>query len=1372
MLVDALADQSRSNSVLCSGRIAWLTPPISLENKAVELIYRSLYGLEMTLLNTVAQHDVSQLSERRRFGAATQNIHPPEDSMPSTSRRVRRSVWFGFGVVLLLLGLGPATPSARQAPSPPGVFFVSGRNVNTVGPSAAAVVPGTVAEFGDPLFKQQNEVDCDVSPNDSRLVFCANNDYRGIEAFDDSWIGVTMSDDGGLTWKSRLHPGFPATKGTGVGAADPVVATVPGLGLVGFITISRTDDRGTLRLGRWLERNKENGDRYTHLDTVVIGSGTPGRFADKPAMVAVLTSAGLAGGLTTVGDRTVPNGVIHFGYALFPGNTNNSSSEIYHLMSTDYGRTWSNPKKLSESIGINQGIDFAVGGATVVATWRRVKDNNEPDTIMFARSTDGGKTWSKASVLSLGTFFDQDSSDLQFRTRSMPSIVYDGTAFHTFWSARRFAANADDARIVVSSSTTDGAAWLPPTVVDNHIGRGHQLMPTAAVAGGRVQVNWIDSRNNLPGSFGATLADIVYDGSTSESGKKVYRHSVDVFAAQAPSGASLGFGGSQQVSRYRTGIATLPGPPESTAKGQLEYNFVNARMFKQGAWPFHGDYHAVAGQRYRPDPSTPGAWVANTRPSDSHAVFYSAFTDNRDVRGYVWASPANSTFTPAGVVVAQGESGSEVYASCDPNPTTPTDAWDPGNSPRSRDQNVYAAATLPGLLVESPSGSKPTGTLGRAYVVTVYNLTDTATNYRLSIANQPAEGSASWERCAEGACAGDSIVSTIDSTVTRRSSISRTVYVVSTQPRPRIVVNVVEQAPLAGPTAQTGSVILNADPNAPAIEQPDGNLAAITDYELYQPAILTRQVISYSTSLLNPDVVPVWNTGTPEAPRIDYPRIDYPRIDYPRIDYPRIDYPSPENPRIDYPRIDYPRIDYQSVENPRIDYSALSGDVTEITWPVTTATANPLTAANTTTAMTAMVFVNGPLPAGAGAQLLVTVPYTTAAANSCVAGDPSTLVDNQVIVNYKVENLATLAATPDGVPDVVNPDPWQPSFPVKPGQTVWVTLRLRGVTAEAGEQLARRTGLWVRAQPDTAADNGLDEARDGVVDVTAPVLDLGGVSALASIEGNAPGGANVSVTVTATDDSNAATVTCVRANAGGTVTVSLPADGTSSFIPLGSWTGTCTAVDPSGNQSEPESFPINVLDTTPPTVTVPADIPAMEATGPGGAIVSFSVTASDIVDAAPVVSCTPASGSTFTIGTTTVTCTATDASRNEAQATFTVTVVDTTPPVVVQAATPTVLIWSPNKIMTPVQVYGSITDASTVTAAYTIVDEYGTYSTTEPGIPITVNADGTYSFTVSLEAWRLGGDSDGRTYTITVTAFDSSKNPASRSVIVKVPHNR
>jgi hypothetical protein len=85
-------------------------------------------------------------------------------------------------------------------------------------------------------------------------------------------------------------------------------------------------------------------------------------------------------------------------------------------------------------------------------------------------------------------------------------------------------------------------------------------------------------------------------------------------------------------------------------------------------------------------------------------------------------------------------------------------------------------------------------------------------------------------------------------------------------------------------------------------------------------------------------------------------------------------------------------------------------------------------------------------------------------------------------------------------------------------------------------------------------------------------------------------------------------------------------------------------------------------DTTPPTLTVPGNITA-EATGSSGATVTFSATATDDTDPNPQVSCSPPSGSTFALGDTTVTCTATDASNNTSPpSTFTVTVRDTTPP--------------------------------------------------------------------------------------------------------------
>jgi hypothetical protein len=74
-------------------------------------------------------------------------------------------------------------------------------------------------------------------------------------------------------------------------------------------------------------------------------------------------------------------------------------------------------------------------------------------------------------------------------------------------------------------------------------------------------------------------------------------------------------------------------------------------------------------------------------------------------------------------------------------------------------------------------------------------------------------------------------------------------------------------------------------------------------------------------------------------------------------------------------------------------------------------------------------------------------------------------------------------------------------------------------------------------------------------------------------------------------------------------------------------------------------------DTTPPMLTVPPGV-IVDATSPAGATATFAVTAIDALDPAPTVQCTPTSGTMFAIGTTTVTCTATDEAGNDTTARF------------------------------------------------------------------------------------------------------------------------
>ena len=81
------------------------------------------------------------------------------------------------------------------------------------------------------------------------------------------------------------------------------------------------------------------------------------------------------------------------------------------------------------------------------------------------------------------------------------------------------------------------------------------------------------------------------------------------------------------------------------------------------------------------------------------------------------------------------------------------------------------------------------------------------------------------------------------------------------------------------------------------------------------------------------------------------------------------------------------------------------------------------------------------------------------------------------------------------------------------------------------------------------------------------------------------------------------------------------------------------------------------VDGVPPTFTGTADDIDVVTTDPAGAVVEFPLpTATDDTDPSPAVGCMPAPGSLFAVGSTVVTCTATDAAGNAANLVFAVNV--------------------------------------------------------------------------------------------------------------------
>jgi hypothetical protein len=241
-----------------------------------------------------------------------------------------------------------------------------------------------------------------------------------------------------------------------------------------------------------------------------------------------------------------------------------------------------------------------------------------------------------------------------------------------------------------------------------------------------------------------------------------------------------------------------------------------------------------------------------------------------------------------------------------------------------------------------------------------------------------------------------------------------------------------------------------------------------------------------------------------------------------------------------------------------------------------------------------------------------------------------------------------------------------------------------------------------------------------IEDTTAPVI---AAHADVTTEATSALGAVASYTSPSTSDvvDGAGTAVC------------LPASGTT--FALGNTTVTCNAADANSNPALATTFVVHIVDTTAPIIAAHTDL-TTAATSALGAVVSYISPATfDIVDGAGTAACLPASGGTFPLGNTTVTCDATDANSNPAIATtFIVRVVDADAPVI-----------APHLDIT-----AEATSASGVTVSYTspvtsdVVDG--------AGIAACLPASGT--------VYALGNT------TVTCNATDSNGNPAVATTFV------
>jgi hypothetical protein len=172
-------------------------------------------------------------------------------------------------------------------------------------------------------------------------------------------------------------------------------------------------------------------------------------------------------------------------------------TDIFYTATGDSGKTWSTPISISNTPGISTEPSIALeGNGSLDAVWTDTSTADQTPDIFFARSTDAGKTWTKA----------KDISNTPRKSSAPKIIVGKNNSLHVVWCDTSKGEKNQD--IYYSSSTDGGEHWaqnplLPAIDISNTPGLSSQ--PTIATDHeGVVSVAWVDT------SSGVRSPDIFY----------------------------------------------------------------------------------------------------------------------------------------------------------------------------------------------------------------------------------------------------------------------------------------------------------------------------------------------------------------------------------------------------------------------------------------------------------------------------------------------------------------------------------------------------------------------------------------------------------------------------------------------------------------------------------------------------------------------------------------------------------------------------------------------------------------------------------------------------------------------------------------------
>ncbi len=171
-------------------------------------------------------------------------------------------------------------------------------------------------------------------------------------------------------------------------------------------------------------------------------------------------------------------------------DTRNRHTDVYFARSTDGGVTWSANVRIDDALSEVPSLveggkpSLAVGpDGTLYAAWHDDRNGNLDQDIYFARSTDGGVTWSASIRVDDAPSGDQLYSSL--------AVGPDGTLYVVWHDFRN---NTFD--IYSARSSDGGATWSVNVRVDDALS-GDQRFPSLAVGpDGTLYAAWADERND------------------------------------------------------------------------------------------------------------------------------------------------------------------------------------------------------------------------------------------------------------------------------------------------------------------------------------------------------------------------------------------------------------------------------------------------------------------------------------------------------------------------------------------------------------------------------------------------------------------------------------------------------------------------------------------------------------------------------------------------------------------------------------------------------------------------------------------------------------------------------------------------------------